>query len=339
MKILNFGIIGGGMIGEVHIRSLLNDGRAVVSWLTTRNKRVLKELTTKYSILNFSTNYKDMLKDEDLDAVIVATPPFTHLEIGRDVLKANKNLIMEKPLVINNEELNSFLKLAKSKKKLLVMECSARHARLQPKFPYIKNIIQSGVIGKVYHIEHTYLSHGIFTEYNPKAKWALDKSKAGGGPFIDWGVYDLSFHLGLFDDKPELKSMKVVKKNGLRKGIKTNIEQHGTALMEFTNGLTYQYERGGGVHLETPNQSIIYGTKGSIKFNLCSWDPNLVEINIENQNKKLKTQIKRINMSKHRGDNEVFASHVIDCLLGKAKPAVPLDTAAKNLRILYKILN
>ena len=44
-------------------------------------------------------------------------------------------------------------------------------------------------------------------------------------------------------------------------------------------------------------------------------------------------------MAKHKGDNEVFASHVIDCLLGKAKPELPLDIAAKNLKILYKIMN
>lgn len=339
MKKLNFGIIGGGMIGEVHIKSLLNDGRVNVSWLTTRKRKTLNELSKKYDIRNISTNYIDMLKDPEVDAVIVATPPFTHLEIGKEVIKANKNLIMEKPLVISKRELNSFVNLAKTKPNLLIMECSARHARLQPKYPYIKNIIKSGDIGKVYHIDHTHLTHGVFTEYNPKANWALDKSKAGGGPFIDWGVYDLSFHLGLFDDKPELKSLKVFKKSGLRKGIKSDVEQHGAALMEFSNGMTYYYERGGGVHRETPNQTIIYGEKGSIKFNLCSWDPSKIEINIEDQNKKLKTKTKQISMSKHKGDNEVFATHIIDCLLGKTKPELPLEVAAKNLRILYKILN
>ncbi len=44
-------------------------------------------------------------------------------------------------------------------------------------------------------------------------------------------------------------------------------------------------------------------------------------------------------MSKHKGDNEVFASHVINCLLGKVKPELPFEVAAKNLKILYKILN
>ncbi len=294
MRKQNFGIIGGGMIGEVHIKSLLIDGRVNVSWLTTRNKKTLYELAKKYDIHNYSTNYKEMLRDPDVDAVIVATPPYTHLEVGKDVIKANKNLIMEKPLVINSKELNSFVKLVKSTKNLLVMECSARHARLQPKYPYIKNLIKNGEIGKIYHIDHTHLSHGVFTEYNPKAKWALDKLKAGGGPFLDWGVYDLSFHLGLFDDKPELKSLKVFKKNGLREGIKTDIEQHGGVLMEFSNNLTYYYERGSGVHRETPNQTIIYGTKGSIKFNLCSWDSNTIEINIEDKSRKLKTESKQI---------------------------------------------
>lgn len=338
MNKINMGVIGGGMIGEVHIRSIQKDGRANVSWLTTRNKKVLHALTKKYSIKNYSTNYLDMLRDPHVDAIVVATPPFTHFKIGREVMESNKNLIMEKPLVISNRELNSFLKLANSKKNLLVMECSARHSRLQPKYTYIRNLISSGEIGKIYHIEHTHLTHGVFTEYNTNAQWALEKLKAGGGPFIDWGVYDLSFHLGLFDDKPELSSIKLFKKNGLRKGIKSDIEQHGAALMEFDNGLTYYYERGSGVHRESPNQTIIYGTKGSLKFNLCSWDPNIVEVSFEDKRGKLKTRTKSINMSKHKDDNEVFTTHFIDCLLGKAKPELPLETAAKNLQILFKIL-
>ncbi|MBI9070179.1 MAG: Gfo/Idh/MocA family oxidoreductase [Melioribacteraceae bacterium] len=339
MKKVNIGVIGGGMIGEVHIRTILQDGRANVKWLTTRNKKALKELVTKYSIKNSSNNYKDMLKDPELDAVVVATPPFTHLEIGREVLKANKNLIMEKPLAVNKKELLSFEKLAKSKKDLLVMECSARHARLQPKFQFIKKIIENGEIGEVYHIDHRHLTHGVFVEYNPKGKWALDKTKAGGGPFMDWGVYDLSFHLGLFDDKPELKSVKKFMKTNLRKDIKTDVEQHGAAYLEFSNGLTYYYERGSGVHRETANESVIYGTNGSLRFNLCSWDSNEVEVNIEDKKGKINKKIRKVNMSRHKGDNEVFASHFIDCLLGKTTPLLPIETAIKNMKILFGILN
>jgi predicted dehydrogenase len=117
-----------------------------------------------------------------------------------------------------------------------------------------------------------------------------------------------------------------------------DVEQHGAAYMEFKNGVTYYYERGSGVHREYPNESVLYGTKGSLRFNMCSWDENQVEINWTNSKGKMKTKIKHINMSKHKGDNEVFASHYIDCILGKSKPELPLNTAIKNMELLFKIL-
>jgi len=166
----------------------------------------------------------------------------------------------------------------------------------------------------------------------------MDKKLAGGGPFIDWGVYDLSFHLGLFDDNLKLKSLKSFTKNNIRQDYKSNVEQHGAALMEFNNGVTYYYERGSGVINEHPNQSRIYGNKGSVKFSLCSWDTNEIELTLLKGNGKLKTIKRKIKMTNHKGDNEVFAGHVIDCLLGKTKPELPLKTAINNLRILFEIL-
>jgi predicted dehydrogenase len=334
MKKMNIGIVGGGMIGEVHIRTLQADGRADISWLATRNTQALKKLSDKYKIRNITTNYKEMLKDESLDAVLVATPPFTHLEIGREIIRSKKNLIMEKPLVSNLNDLKKFEKLVSQNKNLLIMECSARHARLQPKFPYIKKMISNGTIGDIYHIEHRHLTHGLFIEYNPWGTWALKKKLAGGGPFMDWGVYDLSFHLGLFDDKLILKSIKTFTKKNIRTDYKSDIEQHGAALMEFSNGVTYYYERGSGVAAEYPNETVIYGTNGSVKFGFCSWDSNVVELTLKGRNGKLRTMIRKVNMSNHRGDNEVFASHVIDCLMGTAKPELPVSTAL-NLSLIH----
>jgi predicted dehydrogenase len=66
---------------------------------------------------------------------------------------------------------------------------------LNPKYTFIKNLIDSGKLGDIYYIHHNHLGQGTFVEYNPNGAWAMDKRYAGGGPFMDWGEYDLSFHL------------------------------------------------------------------------------------------------------------------------------------------------
>jgi hypothetical protein len=57
----------------------------------------------------------------------------------------------------------------------------------------------------------------------------------------------------------------------------SDVEQHGAAWMEFEPGLTYYYERGAGVHGETPNETRLYGMNGGLRFQFPSWDSNDVE--------------------------------------------------------------
>jgi predicted dehydrogenase len=166
-------------------------------------------------------------------------------------------------------------------KEQIVLEASCRHTRLTRKFQYIKSIIDSGSLGEIYHIHHNHLARTTFIEWNPSGAWAMNKLLGGGGPFIDWGVYDLSFHLGLLDDLPQLKSLQSFSRNDLRDISRlvafSDVEQHGAAWLEFDTGLIYYYERGAGVHAETPNETRLYGTKGGLRFQFPSWDSNEVE--------------------------------------------------------------
>jgi len=65
-------------------------------------------------------------------------------------------------------------------------------------------MVESGELGQVYHVRHRHLMRSTFIEYNPRGSWAHSRKQAGGGPLFDWGSYDLSFHLGVLGDAPEL---------------------------------------------------------------------------------------------------------------------------------------
>jgi len=257
-------------------------------------------------------------------------------------MRAGKNVLVEKPLVVNRSQMNRIVNEAAKYKNLVVLDCSARHARLQPKFHFIKKMLDNGDIGEVYYIHHNHLMRRTFIEYNPRGTWSLKKTLAGGGPFLDWGVYDLSFHLGLFSDKPKLTRIRRFAKNGIKifsnSRIRSDVEEHGAALMEFDTGLTYYYERGAGVHCEAPNETRIFGTKGSLRFSYTSWDSPQIEHFWVNKNRVEKRSVYKVDMSKHPGDGQALINHFLDCLAGKAKPAMPVSLAAKHLDILFQIL-
>ncbi len=338
---LNVGVIGAGMIGDVHIENFRRDARAAVTWIASRTPETLNKKVKKHHIPNGTLNYKELLDDPSLDAVVIASPPFTHAQMVCDALDAGKHILLEKPLAADIKDVQTIVDKTKQHPDLLVLECSCRHARLQPKFGVIKEMIAAGKLGEIYHIHHQAASRGTFIEYNPAGSWALYKALAGGGPFIDWGVYDLSFHLGLLDDRPALQNLCSFTQNGLKvypdPEVKADIEEHGAAWMQFDHGLTYVYERGSGVHMELPNQTRIYGTKGGLEFGFCSWDPPRVDF-FHTANKERHEKLE-IPVPKGHDDNMALTSHFLDCLLENATPAMTVELAAKHLKILFALLS
>ncbi len=180
-------------------------------------------------------------------------------------------------------------------------------------------------------------------EYHPRAKWFLDKSIAGGGPALDWGLYDLSFHLGILSDKPELVSVKSFTKAKLdRKDPGTGIfdvEEHAVSMLEFKNGLRFYWERGTQANIAVPNETRIYGTEGGLKFAYLSWDSDEVEYYYTGRKGtgKAKCKTLKVNMKKHINDDYALNEHFLDVLLKGVKPAMPLSLEAKHLRIVFEI--
>ncbi len=80
-KKYNIGIIGAGMIAEKHITAFQQSGRANISWIARRNISKLGELKRKYNIPNVTCDYKDILNDPGVDAIIISTPPASVLSM------------------------------------------------------------------------------------------------------------------------------------------------------------------------------------------------------------------------------------------------------------------
>jgi len=337
----NLGIIGAGMYGKMLMRAFLKDERANITWVNSASEGTTKSAAEEFGIEKWSTDYRDVLADSSVDTVILATPPFVHAEQLEDSLKAGKHVLLEKPIAESRESLQRIVKAVEDAPALKVLEASCRHTRLTRKFQFIKEIIDSGKLGEVYHIHHNTLSRGTFIEYNPNGAWAMNKKLAGGGPFVDRGVYDLSFHLGLLNDMPQLKSVQSFARNDLRDMSKyvefSDVEQHGAAWMEFDTGLTYYYENGGGVHNETPNETRLYGTKGGLRFHHYSWDSNEIEFfNTENGEPRKETFT--VDTTGQPDDTLAITTHFLDYLEDKAEPLMTVPLAAKHMDILFKIL-
>jgi len=337
---LAIGLIGSGMIGDVHINCVRKDGRAEVTWIAARTDQTLRLKMEKFGISRGTTDYREMLDDAELDAVIIASPPWTHLEMLKYALRKGKHVLLEKPMAAGRRQLGALKKAAASSDRI-VLECSCRHTRLQPKFDFIRDIITSGRLGEIYHIHHQSMTRRTFIEYNPAGAWAHQKALAAGGPFMDWGVYDLSFHLGLLDDRPRIRSVQSFTRNRLKSFrdpfFVSDIEEHGAAWLVFDTGLTYYYERGAGVPFEAPNRTRIHGTRGSLQFSYCSWEPAEVTL-YDSDNGEEKETVLTIPVPEDHDDNQALIAHFLDVLTEGAQPRMTVGLAAKHQDILFRIL-
>lgn len=333
----NIGIIGAGMYGKILLRWLQQDERANVTWVNSASEATTQAAAQEYNVPRWTLDYRDILTDSAVDAVVIATPPYLHAEQLTAALAAGKHVLIEKPLAESPQSVDQILMAVEKAAGRVVLDASCRHTRLTQRFRLIKSLIDSGKLGTIYHIHHNALSRGTFIEWNPQGAWAMNKKLAGGGPFIDIGVYDLSFHLGLLNDAPELLSLRSFSRNDLRDVSKlvafSDVEQHGAAWMEFSGGLTYYYERGAGVSVEAPNETRLYGTRGTLR-----WADNNVEFSYTGEDGTLIKETLTVDNSNALNDDHALTRHFLDCLDGTSEPLMPVQRAAKHMDILFKIL-
>jgi predicted dehydrogenase len=331
-------IVGGGMFGAKHVDCFRGDPRARVKWMGVRSDASLAEWSRDPRVERATRRLEEILGDPEVDAVVVATPPGSHAELALAVLRAGKHLLLEKPLAATRAQAAAVVEEAARRPGQVVLEASCRHARLTPKFPLVKGLVDSGRLGTIYHLHHVMLTPDTFLDWNPRGRWALSRAEAGGGPLFDWGEYDLSFLLGILGDAPALRAVAAFQRGGLRT-VAGDVEQHAAAFLTFDGGLTLAYERGAGVHGRAGLETRIHGTRGGLRLSYLTWESPELELFCEGPDGRPVREVLTVDMSGHRFDDNVpLVAHFLDCVEGKATPAMPVDLAYKHLDVILRML-
>src|SRR5258706_2792102 len=105
MKKYNLGIIGAGMYGKILMKYFQQDERATITWVNSASEATTKSAAEEFAVKNWSLDYRDVLNDPTVDAVVIATPPYLHSEQFEASLNADKNVLLEKPIAESRESL------------------------------------------------------------------------------------------------------------------------------------------------------------------------------------------------------------------------------------------
>jgi predicted dehydrogenase len=211
MEKVKVGIVGCGGIGtQKHLPALSAlDYVEVVAFcdlVEERAKKAAKEFGTKDA--KVYTDYKDLLKDAEIQTIHVCTPNKSHKDISIDALHANKHVLCEKPMAKTAADAKAMLQAAKETGNLLSVGYQNRY---REDSRYLKKACQRGDLGEIYFAK----AHAVRRRAVPTWGVFLNEEEQGGGPLIDIGTHALDLTLWLMDNY-KVKSVKgsVYKKLG-----------------------------------------------------------------------------------------------------------------------------
>ena len=193
-------------------------------------------------------SYEELVLDENIDAVYVASLHPYHRDNALLALNAGKPVLVEKPFAMNTRQVKEMLELAQTKS-LLIAE--AMWTRFLPHVREVRKIISSGALGEIisFHADHG-------QDISRQRAQRLWDPAMGGGALLDLGVYPIAFAQMIFG-KPE----KIVSQATL---TDEKVDLHTSALFHYSNGA--QATMSCTMAARTANKALISGSKGRIEI-------------------------------------------------------------------------
>ncbi len=182
---VKIGIIGAGYWGPNLIRNFCSINQCEVKYVADLRKGRLDFVKKNYPHIRTTTNYKEIINDEDITAIVIATPVETHYKVGMESIKSGKHVYIEKPLSKSEIDAKHLIEFAEEKKvKLMVGHLFKYH----PAVNKIRALLKSDVIGDIYYIDSTRINLGP-----PESKYNV---------MWDLAPHDLSIVLYLMGKTP-----------------------------------------------------------------------------------------------------------------------------------------
>lgn len=265
---LKIGIIGTGWIAESHIESYKRMKDVKVVAMADLIPGKAEKFAARYGIegCRFYPDHKSLLDNEELDAVSICTYNTQHAPCAIYALEKGVNVLLEKPMCVTTEEAVEIMRAEKKSGKVLSI---GFQPRFDENMQMIKKIVDSGVLGKIYYIQ----TGGGRRRGIPNSTF-IEKSTGGIGAMGDIGCYSLDCVLNAIGYP---KPLTVTGYTSNYFGTSTeyqseadakrfNVDDFAAAFVRLEGGIILDFRIAWAMHLDTPGDSIIMGTKGSLRI-------------------------------------------------------------------------
>lgn len=254
MKIWKFGIIGCGSVADFHVEAIGQIEHARLTYVSSRNKNRAKEIADQTGCA-FTTDYRELLTSPDVDIVCVTTSSGSHAEIGLEVIRAGKHLIVEKPVAMNTEQAEQLIQAAEEHGVTLSV---ISQRRFEPQHQAVKDVLDQGALGKLLLIEVS-LPFYRSQEYYDSADWRGTLAEDGGA-LMNQGIHSLDLMLWFGGE------IRTVSGAIATQTHRMEAEDLGLAIVQFASGAFGTIMASTSIQPGFPAALNIYGERGTIKL-------------------------------------------------------------------------
>lgn len=260
MDVLKWGIIGAGDIVRRRVAPAIADlPNCELTAITRGQPNMAESFAKEFGAKRWYANWREMLADEEIDAVYVATPVFLHAEQTIAAAEAGKHILCEKPMAMNTDECDRMIEACKTNGVKLGI---AYYRRFYPVIERIRQLLASGEIGNPVFAQMNAFEYVDLAADDPRG-WFLEKAKSGGGPMMDFGCHRLEVLTDLFGDVRRSASITA------NVEFDREVEDTAAVLLQFASGpcasVTVTHAA-----REAQDTLDIFGTKGSLHIPLLN---------------------------------------------------------------------
>ncbi|MEO8819269.1 MAG: Gfo/Idh/MocA family oxidoreductase [Ginsengibacter sp.] len=200
MDRIKWGIIGCGDVTEVKSGPAFNKvSNSSLVAVMRRDAAKAKDYAYRHGVPKWYNDANDLINDEEVNAIYIATPPSSHEEFALAAINAGKPVYIEKPMTLNYASANMLAKIATEKNIKLSV---AHYRRGQPLFNKVKQLIKEKEIGEIRFAKLEFYKSQLANEALtiPKVVWRINPEISGGGLFHDLAPHQLDLIYWFFGD-------------------------------------------------------------------------------------------------------------------------------------------
>ncbi len=286
---MKIGILGAGNIARKLAYTMSQLEEVECYAVASRSLENAQNFATEYGFEKAYGSYEEMLEDDNVELVYIATPHSHHYGHMKLCIEAGKHVLCEKAFTVNEKQAREVFRLAKEND---VLVTEAIWTRYMPSRKIINDLLAEGIIGEVKTLTAN-------LDYNIVDKERIIRPELAGGALLDVGVYTINFALMHFGNK-------IAKKHSVVHMTDTGVDGQNVI------ALSYEDDRmallTSGIYGISDRQGIFYGSKGYMVVDNIN-DPTAV--NIYDENHEL---IKAVAMPEQINGYEYEIIETIDCI-------------------------